>query len=42
LIIGAKDIADPESAPHYLLARTTPLLPPSNGGVALWAALIAG
>ena len=40
LIIGAKDIADLESAPHDVLARTTPFLPYSNGEVALWAALM--
>jgi len=26
LIIGTKDLADPESAPHYVLARSKPFL----------------
>ena len=30
LIIGTKDIADRESAPHYVLARTKPFPPHSN------------
>jgi hypothetical protein len=38
LIIGAKDIADPESAPHYVSGRTKPFPPHSNSGLALWAA----
>ena len=42
LIIGTKDIADPESAPDYVLSRTKPFPPHRNGGVAPSDSLIAG